>query len=72
MTPPNDALDAQPDDAQPLELLMTEDALFAEMGRLYFKNHLLHERVRRLEMEALARSVKLPPEEEDGHAVGES
>ncbi len=61
----------QPNDDQPLELLMTEDALFAELGRLYFKNLLLHQRVVRLEMEALARSVKLPPEQEAADAVRE-
>ena len=57
-----------------LQLETTEDALFAEMGRLYFKNQLLHRRVAQQQavIETLTRQGDKLPEEEDGDAVGES
>ncbi len=57
-----------PLDAQPIELSITEDALFAELGRLYFKNQLLHQRVVRLQMEA-AQAVTLPDDGADDDDV---
>ncbi len=52
---------------QNIELLMTEDMLFAELGRLYMKNQMLHQQVIRTRMELAA--AKLPQDGVDDVAV---